>query len=77
MATKRPRLTDDEVVNFIRTVRFSNARERQARRAPYSINAIAKRANIANVRIYEIAAGTAGLNDRVRRAVENLIGLQA
>lgn len=72
---KPKRMTDDEVLRFLREVRYSDARERQARRARYSVNAIAKQASCQNTRIYEIVAGKAGLNDRIRRAVENVIGL--
>lgn len=68
-------MTDDEVIRFLREVRFSDPAERKAQRAPYTINAIAKQAGVRNSRIYEIIAGQAALNSRVKRAVERLTSL--
>lgn len=66
------RMTDDDVMRFLREVRFSDSKDRQFQRTAYSINAIAKQAGVRNSRIYEIIAGRIALNSRVKRAVERL-----
>lgn len=66
------RMTDDEVIRFLREVRYSDPVARRSRQAPYSINAIAKQAGVHNSRIYEIVAGQTRLNRRVRRVVERI-----
>jgi hypothetical protein len=70
---KPKRMTDEQVVQFLRSVRFSDAKTRQTRQARYSINAIAREAGVYNPRIYEVIAGKTPPNARIRRAVERLV----
>lgn len=72
MVAKRPRMPDEEIVKFLRAVRFSDPRERQARRAAVTINSIAKRSSVTNSLIYEIVAGKSRLNDRIRQTIQQL-----
>lgn len=68
-------MTDDDVIRFLREVRYSDPIARRTRQAPYSINAIAKQAGVYNGRIYEVIAGKIAPNARIKRAVERLIAL--
>lgn len=68
-------MTDDEVIRFLREVRYSDPIARRSRQAPFSINAIAKQAGVHNGRIYEVIAGKVPPNPRIRRAVERVSAL--
>ena len=46
-------LSDQEIIRRLKTIRFSSASERNARRAP-SINAIAKQAGLSRKALYEV-----------------------
>ncbi len=65
-------MTDEQVVQFLRAVRYSDPKERHARRA-LSINRIAATAKVQNGRIYGVITGKYPPNQRIRTAVENLV----
>lgn len=64
-------MTDAEVIAFLRKVRYSDKRERNAGRA-LSINHIATTAKVKNSKVYDVIAGHSSLNQRIRRTVQIL-----
>lgn len=72
---KPNRMTDDEVIQFIRKVRFSNPDDRRRQLTPYTINALARIAKVQNSTIYNVLAGRQKINDRIRTAAQTLANL--
>ncbi len=65
-------MTDDQVVQFLRSVRYSDPKERHAGRL-LSINRIATTAKVQNGTIYGVITGKHRPSPRLRRAVQQLV----
>lgn len=69
-------MTDEQVIQFLRNVRYSDRNERNAKRI-LSINRIATTAKVHFCTVYRMIDGTSRLNPKVRRAVQNLSQVRA